>query len=148
MRISRRRCGASWRNAVAFSADFLAWVLEQLEYVQRVTSRRMFGGVGIYSSDRFFALIDEETVYFKVDDSNRAAFESRGMRPFRPFKDRPEYSMGYYEVPADVIEDRDELAAWARDAIAVAGRSVARRPRARRGGPVQRKPKVARQRRQ
>jgi DNA transformation protein and related proteins len=111
--------------------QYVAWVLEQLAGVSEVRSRRMFGGVGLYSADRFFGLIDDDVLYLKVDDVNRPDFTARGCRPFRPFKDKPEYSMSYYEVPADVLEDADELARWARRSIAIeAGpRKVATRSR-------------------
>jgi DNA transformation protein len=79
----------------------------------------MFGGVGLYCRDLFFALIDENTLYFKVDDSNRADFIARGMGPFRPFPDKPGYAMGYYQVPADVIEEAELLAEWAARALDV-----------------------------
>ena len=58
----------------------------------------------------------------KVDESNRPDFEKASMQPFRPYLDRPTV-MQYYEVPVDVLEDRKQLAAWARKAIAVARRA-------------------------
>jgi len=85
----------------------------------------MFGGVGIYSGDLFFALIANDALYFKVDDSNRGDFEARGMGPFRPYGENGE-TMQYYQVA------EDPLRPWAEKAIAVAGRKRAKRPR--RGG--------------
>jgi DNA transformation protein and related proteins len=105
---------------LAVSEGYCGYVLEQLAAVSGLSTRRMFGGVGIYSGEAFFALIDDDVLYFKVDDSISAEYESRGMRRFRPYPDRPEASMGYYEVPADVMEDAEELARWARRSIAVA----------------------------
>jgi DNA transformation protein len=86
----------------------------------------MFGGVGIYAGDLFFALIDDDTLYFKVDDSNRKDFEARDMGPFRPYGDERD-KMQYYQVPADLIEDSEALRPWAEKAIAVAARKKARR---------------------
>jgi len=80
----------------------------------------MFGGVGLYADDLFFGLIDGDVLYLKADDSNRQAFVERGMNPFRPFPDRPEQSMSYYTVPADVLEDSGELCVWARRSMAAA----------------------------
>ena len=100
--------------------QYLAYVLEQLAGLGRVRSRRMFGGVGLYHDDLFFGLIDDQALYFKVDDSNRPDYLARGCEPFSPFKDRPEYSMSYFGVPADVLEDGEELARWARKSMAVA----------------------------
>ncbi len=64
------------------SPSFRTFVLEQLSRLDSlVRARSMFGGVGIYSGELFFALIDEDTLYFKVDDSNRPDFVARGMQP-------------------------------------------------------------------
>jgi len=83
----------------------------------------MFGGVGIYSAQRFFALIADDTLYFKVDDSNRPDFERLGMRPFQPYGEGGEV-MQYYEVPAELLEDPEALRPWAAQAIAVAERKA------------------------
>ena len=106
---------------MAVSAEFRDYVLDQLRAVTPVTSRAMFGGVGIYSGGTFFALIAEDVVYFKADAATRPAFEERGSKAFRPYGDK--VSMSYFELPADVLEDEDELRTWTRDAIAVARRS-------------------------
>jgi DNA transformation protein len=71
---------------VAVSSGFKAFILEQLEATTRdIRARGMFGGVGIYAGETFFALIDNDTLYFKVDDETRARFTERGMEPFRPY---------------------------------------------------------------
>ncbi len=111
---------------MAVKSQYLAYVLEQLADLGGVRSRRMFGGVGLYRDDRFFGLIDDQVLYFKVDDSNRADYLARGCEPFRPFKDKPEYSMSYFGVPPDVLEDGEELARWARRSVAIS--SPPRRP--------------------
>src|SRR6266853_314187 len=87
------------------SASFRTFVIEQLSrVVPRVWARSMFGGVGIYAGTVFFALIADDTLYFKVNDSNRADFVSRGMGPFRPYGGERE-TMQYYEVPHELLED-------------------------------------------
>lgn len=106
---------------MAVSENYRAFVLEQLGRIATVTAKAMFGGVGIYSRDLFFALIAEDRLYFKVDDATRPDFERFGMEAFRPFDD--ENAMGYYEVPADVVEDANQLASWTARAIEVASRS-------------------------
>ena len=117
------------------TASFLSFVLEQLELVERVVSKRMFGGVGIYSGEVFFALIGNDTVFFKVNDETRPAYVKKKMTPFCPDPRKPESVMnGYYTVPVSVLEDRDELAAWARRAVAV-GRVSVRAQRDRRRDP-------------
>ena len=97
--------------------DFLAFVLDQHSALRRVTSRRMFGGIGLYAGDEFFGLIDEGTLYFYADATTRPRYEARGMGPF-------EYAPGkvlksYYQVPVDILEDDAALAEWAREAVEV-----------------------------
>ena len=119
---------------MAVSEEFLQYVLEQLEGLGAVAARRMFGAIGLYHEDRFFALISRDTLYFKVNESNRGDYEARGMGRFRPFADRPQLSMTYYEVPADTLEDAEECVAWARRSAAIAAatpKAAARRARKR-----------------
>lgn len=117
---------------MSVNPSFRSFVLEQLARATiSVRDKAMFGGVGIYSGDLFFALIDDDTVYFKVDDSNRPDFEARGMGPFRPASLDGEV-MQYYAVPEDLLEDPEALRLWVERALAVARRKKSgsrRRPR-------------------
>ena len=99
--------------------SFLAFVLEQLDGVGPITSKRMFGGVGLYAGDCFFAIMMNDTLYLKVDDESRGAYRAAGSRPFNPYPGRSG-SMQYFEAPIAVLEDADELTRWARKSIAVA----------------------------
>lgn len=113
------------------SASFRTFVLDQLgRAVPKIRARSMFGGVGIYSGELFFALLANDTLYLKVDDSNRADFEALGMGPFLPFGDERD-KMQYYEVPADLLEDPDALRPWAEKAIAVAAKKKSKKARKR-----------------
>jgi DNA transformation protein len=109
--------------SMAVSDSYKVYVLEQLQVVGTVTAKAMFGGVGLYQHGMFFGLIDDDTVYLKVDDSNRAEFERAGSRPFQPYGEGS-YSMKYYELPADVLEDRSTLREWVLKAVAVARKSA------------------------
>ena len=113
-------------RSVPSSASFREFVIEQLSrVVPRVRSRSMFGGVGIYAGERFFALIANNVLYFKVDDLNRGDYEARDMGPFRPYGDDRD-KMQYYEVPPYVLEDADALKDWADKAIGAAERKKRR----------------------
>jgi DNA transformation protein len=114
---------------MSVSPSFRAFVIEQLQRTAPgIRARSMFGGVGIYAGDLFFALMDDDTLYFKVDEITRGAFEARGMGPFRPYGEDGEV-MHSYEVPADLLEDAEALRPWVEAAI-----GVARRAKGRRGG--------------
>jgi len=112
---------------VAVSASFRTFILDQLSrVVSRVRARPMFGGVGIYAGDLFFALIADDTLYFKVDDTNRSDFEQRRMKPFQPYGEGSE-GMKYYQVPADLPDDPEALRPWAEKSIAVAAKKKEKR---------------------
>jgi DNA transformation protein len=114
---------------MAVSPSFRTFVMDQLgRVVPRVRARSMFGGVGIYAGELFFALIAADTLYFKVDDSNRPDFQVLGMGPFLPYGDERD-KMQYYQVPADLLDDPDALRPWAEKSIAVAAKKSKRKKR-------------------
>jgi DNA transformation protein len=122
---------------MSVSNEYLHYVMDQLEALGAVFYRRMFGGAGLYNDDLFFGLIDDDLLYFKVDETTRHRYEDAGSTPFRPYGE-DSYSMSYYTVPADVLEDRDELANWARDAVGVARRKLSAK-RGKSSGPKKRR---------
>ena len=103
-------------------------VCELLAPLGEVRPRAMFGGHGIYVDDVFCAIVAFDTLYFKVDDGNRADYEALGCSPFKPFAGK-NVVMSYYEVPAEVMDDRRAIVEWGRKATAAARRSGTRRPR-------------------
>ena len=112
---------ALWKaRSMSVSDGYRTYIIEQLAALPALSTRRMFGGIGIYSDALFFALIDDDVLFFKVDDSNRDDYLSRGMKAFMPFPDQP--SLGYFQVPPDVIEEAEELTRWARRSVEVAQR--------------------------
>ena len=115
---------------MAVSGSFKTFVIEQLSAVTPVSVRAMFGGVGIYAEGLFFALMDDDRLYFKVDDATRPRFVEAGMGAFDPFKNGEQVMNGYYEVPGEVLEDEERLPGWMREAIAVAAQAK-KKPRAR-----------------
>ncbi len=111
------------------SADFLSYVLGQLSALEGLATRRMFGAVGLYGNGAFFGLISGDVLYFKASDVNRRDYESRNMSRFRPYPDRPQLSMRYYEVPAEVLEDAEECILWARRSVMIAASESRKPPR-------------------
>jgi len=118
-------------SSLKVSGPFQSFVLAQLEDVGDVTSRAMFGGVGLYCGGVFFGIIARDVVYLKADDSNRGDYEARGMPAFTPYPDRTSTAkrsgaMGYYAVPVDILESAVDLEAWAKKSIAVARHAPSR----------------------
>jgi len=117
---------------MSVSDGYRTFILEQLRMTGTVTAKSMFGGVGLYRGGMFFGLIDDDVLYFKVDESTRLEFERAGSQPFRPYGN-DSYSMRYYEVPADILEDGESLAQWVEKAVAVAQRSATAKSKKPRG---------------
>jgi DNA transformation protein len=118
---------------------FRDFVLDQLAPLPQLWSKAMFGGIGLYSGECFFGIVAADELFFKVDLSNRAAYEAAGSEPFRPVAARP-VSMSYWRVPIEVLEDSGELAAWALAAIRAAG-NAALKPKRKVKPKTKRKPK-------
>ena len=97
---------------MAVSESYREFVIEQLSNVVPISYRKMFGGIGVYSEGLFFAIMGDDRLYFKVDDSNYPDYAAHGMAQFM--------NLRYYEVPADILEDEDELSEWVEKALAVA----------------------------
>ena len=106
-------------KSLRVSPDVRDFVLDQLSGVRGLRAQAMFGGVGLYAGEVFFGIVAADVLYFKVDDSTRAAYEAAGSEPFTPYGDRPA-SMTYYAVPLDVLESAPTLFEWARRAITAA----------------------------
>jgi DNA transformation protein len=98
--------------------SFVEYVTDQLRRLGPVEAKAMFGGHGLYCGAVFFAIIADGRLYFKTDSASRRDYEGRGMGAFRP---NPKQTLRtYYEVPVEVLEDDEELAAWAERALAAA----------------------------
>ena len=111
------------------SDSYRTFVLEQIgRVITRVRGKSMFGGVGVYSGDHFFALIDDDVLFFKVDDSTRHEFIAAGMRAWSPFDDDREMK-GYYELPAELLEEPDDLKSWVEKAVRVAANKKKSKPK-------------------
>jgi DNA transformation protein len=84
-----------------------AWeATERLSVLGDVTSKKMFGGYGVFIDAKMFALIDSTGgLYFKCDETNEDRYlevgaEKHGRMPYR-------------EVPQEVWDDDDDLLDWA-----------------------------------
>ncbi|MDR3498062.1 MAG: TfoX/Sxy family protein [Parvibaculum sp.] len=102
------------------SPEYKEFIVEQLERLGPVKMRGMFGGAGVYLDDLMFGVIFDETLYFKVDDRNRADYEAEGKGPFTfEMTDGTTGHLRYYEVPERLYDEPDELVQWARKALDV-----------------------------
>ena len=108
---------------------FVSHCLELLSPQGHTSSRRMFGGHALYIDGLCMALIIQDTLYLKADDTSRALFERTGCKPFTyTAKNKEIHSLGYYTAPDEAMESPAEMSPWARRALAAAVAARAKAP--------------------
>jgi DNA transformation protein len=105
-----------------------------------VTLRRMFSGYGISVDGTNFALALRAGLYFRADEATIPQFQAEGSKPFA-YQQRSTAKIvtvnSYWELPARLFDDTEELTSWARAALAAAQRAALRkRPRTRKKAKV------------
>ncbi len=87
-------------------------LVARLEPIGGITSKKMFGGHGIFHEGKMFGIIDSMgKAFFKVDDDLKAKYENKGGEQHS--------KMPYFSIPESIWNDPDELIAWAKDAIRI-----------------------------
>lgn len=80
--------------------------------------KRMFGIVGIYKDGLMFGIISNQTVYLRVDKSNRNKFINAGSTSLKVFKTNSEVP-SYYELPPTILDDSTEFIKWANESYEI-----------------------------
>src|SRR6478609_6752869 len=98
-----------------------------------VTIRRMFSGFGISADGTNFALALRSGLYFRADEQTIPQFEAEGSQPFSyQTRTKTVTVASYWQLPARLFDDPEDLTGWARAALAAAQRAALRkRPKAR-----------------
>ena len=105
-----------------------------------VSVRRMFGGAGVFADGLMIAIVDDGVIYLKAAPDGAAAFEREGCGPFTyATKDGERVLTSYWRMPERLYDDPDELAAWARRALAVAQAKQTVTARPKRGAPAKKR---------
>jgi DNA transformation protein len=112
------------------SHGFAEFLCEQLAPLGRVTMRRMFGKTGVFCDGVMLGMVRDNTVYFRVDDDNRAAFkEAEAFPPLNYEKKGGTIDLAFWRAPERLFDEPDELLTWAQAALAAARRVAAKRQR-------------------
>lgn len=93
-----------------------------------VDIRRMFSGFGLFADDVCFSLFLRGELYLKADEAMAPRFEEEGSRPFSYTQTRSGKVItvnSFWRLPERLYDDPEELAVWARQALAVAQRKQA-----------------------
>ena len=106
---------------MAASPQFKAFLEELLEPLGPVVFKRLFGGEGLSLGGVTFAFIMEQSLYMRVDDETRPAFEDAGAEPFSYSTKRKRVIVrSFFATPEELFDDAAEFRDWARAALAVA----------------------------
>jgi DNA transformation protein len=110
------------------SDSFAEFLREQFAPLGRVTMRRMFGKTGVFCDGLMFGMVTDDTLYFRVDNHNRAAFkEAESFPPLNYEKKGRTIDLSFWRAPERLWDEPDELVTWARTALAAARRVAAKR---------------------
>jgi len=110
------------------SDSFAEFLREQLAPLGRITVRRMFGKAGVFCDGLMFAMVTDDTLYFRVDDDNRETFkEAAAYPPLNYGKKGRIIDLAFWRAPERLFDEPDEFVAWARLALAAARRVAAKR---------------------
>ena len=98
-----------------------------------VTIRAMFSGFGVSVDGVNFAMALRAGLYFRADEQTIPQFEAEGSKPFQYQTRAKSVTVNsYWQLPARLFDDTEELSQWARAALGAAQRAaLKKRPRAR-----------------
>ena len=112
------------------SNSFAEFIREQLAPLGRVTMRRMFGKTGVFCNGLMLGMVTDDTLYFRVDDHNRAVFkEAESVPPLNYQKQGRTIDLAFWRAPDRLLDEPDELVTWARAALGAARRVAAKAER-------------------
>ena len=94
--------------------SFRDFVLEQLAALDGLRCKRMFGGHGLYCGEQFFGMLYDGRLYFKTHPETLPEYMEYHAAVFAPSE--KQILKNYREVPVDILEDAEQLSAWARKA--------------------------------
>ncbi|MEQ8520084.1 MAG: TfoX/Sxy family protein [Cytophagales bacterium] len=103
---------------MAVSENYLSFLKDQLVGIAPFEVKKMFGGYGFFKDGLMFAMVGNDSFRLKVDHTNENDYIAKGMKPY--YSDSKKKGMPYWEVPADVLEDKNQLTIWANKSIEIA----------------------------
>lgn len=94
---------------MALDEAFITFIAERLEPLGTISTKRMFGGCGIFCDGKMFCKISpSQTVSLKADEEIAQIYTNAGMRKSG--------KMNYYELSAEQLENDEMFLEFARKA--------------------------------
>lgn len=104
--------------------EYARYIVELMQSIGPVYSKKMFGGYGIFLDGQMFALIANSTLYLKADKETEPDFKERGLGAFSYQKQGKEFKLSYFQAPEECLDNIDEMHGWANRAYDVAVRAA------------------------
>ncbi len=108
-------------------SEFLDHLHEVFIEFGSISSRKMFGGYGIYHDGLMFGLIADDELYLKVDPQSVTEFESHELTAFQYNKNGKLHKMSYYQAPEAIFDDPEQARYWANLAFDAALRTASKK---------------------
>jgi DNA transformation protein len=101
-------------------SELANYVEETLAFLGRISTKSIFGGIGIFVDERLLGIVMEDKLYLHTDASNLRAYHDRGMPQFRPYPNAFDLTTDHHQVPAEIVDDPVQLKQWGEHALAAA----------------------------
>jgi DNA transformation protein len=101
-------------------SELANYVEEQLAFLGRISTKSIFGGIGIFVDERLLGIVMEDKLYLHTDASNLRAYRDRGMPQFKPYPNAFDLTTDHHQVPHEIVDDPGQLQEWGRQALAAA----------------------------
>lgn len=104
--------------------EYVRYIVDLMQCIGPVYSKRMFGGYGIFLDGLMFALIANSTLYLKTDKEAESDFIERGLEAFSYQKQGKNFKLAYFQAPEESLDNIEEMRDWANRAYDVAVRAA------------------------
>jgi len=101
-------------------SELANYVEETLAFLGRISTKSIFGGIGIFVDERLLGIVMDDKVYLHTDASNLRAYQDRGMPQFKPYPNAFDLTTDHHQVPAEIVDDPTLLKQWGEQALAAA----------------------------
>ncbi len=99
---------------------FIEYLHELLDLLGKISTKKMFGGHGVYCNNVIMGLVINEALYLKVDEQSKDFFSKQGCEPFVYQSKAKQVAMSYWSVPDEAMESSEQMLPWAKLAYAAA----------------------------
>ena len=100
--------------------ELASYVEEQLAFLGRLSTKSIFGGIGIFVDERLLGIVMEDKLYLHTDATNLQAYQERGMPQFKPYPNAFDLTTDHHQVPPEIVDDPQQLKHWGEQALAAA----------------------------